>query len=356
MKIAQVAPLYERVPPRLYGGTERVVAYLTDELVALGHDVTLFASGDSLTNAQLVSACPEGTRLSDCHFPLSPHIIELEQVAQLSETFDIIHFHVDSLHLPLARRLPTPSLTTLHGRLDFSEIRSVCKIFGDLPFVSISNAQRAPVADCNFVSTVYHGLPTELYQFHAQPGDYVLFLGRISPEKGPEQAIEIAARAGYKLKIAAKVDDSDRKYFENRIRPLLRQPHVEFLGEVGETEKGDLLGRAQALLFPICWPEPFGLVMIEALACGTPVIAFRSGSVPEIIDHGKTGFIVETVNEAVQALGQLSHLSRRHCRRVFDQNFTANCMARHYLEVYQQLIVERLAPWPQDLPTERLLP
>ncbi len=288
MRIAQVAPLYESVPPKYYGGTERIVSYLTEELVRQGHDVTLFASGDSVTAAQLVPACPSSLRLDrSCEDQLAHHVLMLEHVVQRAAEFDVLHFHVDYLHFPFSRRQPTPHVTTLHGRLDIPDLVPLYREFNGVPLVSISDAQREPLPWANWLATVYHGLPPDLYRFRGEPGGYLAFLGRISPEKRVDRAIEIAQRVRMPLRIAAKIDAVDQAYFEREIEPLLDDPLVEYVGEIGETEKDEFLGNAQALLFPIDWPEPFGLVMIEALACGTPVIAYRHGSVPEVLDDGE---------------------------------------------------------------------
>jgi glycosyltransferase involved in cell wall biosynthesis len=338
MRIAQVAPLTESVPPRLYGGTERVVAFLTDELVRQGHDVTLFASGDSRTTARLIPVCPTALRLGgNCQDFLAPHVLMVEHAAQHSEEFDVIHFHVAQFHFPLARRLSVAHLTTLHGRLDLPELRPFYREFNDIPVVSISDAQRDPIPEAAWVGTVYHGLPLDLLEFHPEPGDYLAFLGRVSPEKGVDRAIAIATGCGFPLRIAAKVDPADHDYFEREIRPLLDNPLVEFIGEIGEAQKSDFLGYARALLFPIDWPEPFGLVMIEALACGVPVIAFRGGSVPEVIDEGVTGFIVETVDEGIDATRRIHLLERSRCRAVFERRFGVTRMATDYVQLYQQL-------------------
>ncbi len=339
MKIAQVSPLYECVPPKCYGGTERVVSYLTEELINLGHEVTLFASGDSLTRAGLVPCCPKALRLSGrCIDPISHHVAMLEQVYRRAAEFDIIHFHIDCLHFPLTRREPVPTVTTLHGRLDIPDLVPLYEEYSEVPLVSISNSQREPLPWVNWQATVYHGLPLDAFSFHEQTSDYLLFVGRISPEKRPDLAIEIARQAGMELRIAAKVDRADQEYFDEQIKPLLRQSHVTFLGEVGGADKEALLGGAAALLFPIDWPEPFGLVMIEAMACGTPVIAFRRGSVLEIIDDGLTGFICRDVGEAVEAVGRIGRLSRRRCREMFEQRFSVTRMASDYVEVYQRLV------------------
>jgi glycosyltransferase involved in cell wall biosynthesis len=335
MRIAQVAPLYESVPPKTYGGTERVVSYLTEELVARGHDVTLFASADSVTRARLVAGCPQALRFDvSCHDPLVYHYLLLEQVARERKQFDLIHFHTDYLHFPLARHYGLPHLTTLHGRLDLPELGMLYREYSDAPVVSISDAQRTGVPHAAWLGTVYHGLPKDLYQFNERPGGYLAFLGRVSPEKRLDQAIEIASRLGVVLRVAAKVDRHDRDYYVREIAPLLHNPHVEFIGEISEGEKSEFLGGAQALLFPIDWPEPFGLVLIEALACGTPVIAYRRGSVPEIIADGDTGFLVDNADEAVAAVRRLRQLSRRRCREVFEARFTSGRMADDYLAMY----------------------
>ncbi len=338
MKIAQVAPLYESVPPKYYGGTERVVSYLTEELVRQGHDVTLFATGDSVTRARLEAATPAGLRLDpNCRDPIAHHMVLLDRVVRQAGRFDIIHFHTDYLHFPLTRQLRTPHVTTQHGRLDLPDLQPLYRRFCDIPLVSICNDQRQPVNFANWVATVYHGLPEELCAFRPGPGKYLAFLGRIHPEKRVDRAVEIAERAGMELRIAAKVDKADRDYFETRVKPLLERPGVEFIGEIGEQEKCDFLGNAYALLFPIDWPEPFGLVMIEAMACGTPVIAWPRGSVPEIIRDGDNGFLVESVEAAVAAVARVSALRREDCRRHFEARFSAQRMARDYLAVYRSL-------------------
>ncbi len=341
MRIAQVAPLYESVPPKLYGGTERVVSYLTEELVRMGHDVTLFASADSKTDAKLIPIVRNALRLSNCKDPIPHHILMIEEVFKRAEEFDVIHFHIDNLHFPMARRSITPTLTTLHGRLDLEDIKPLYKEFKELPFVSISNAQREPLRWINWKGTVYHGLPENLYTFHPEKGKYLAFIGRISPEKRPDRAIEIAERVGMPLKIAAKVDKADREYFETVIKPMLKSPWVEFIGEIGEKDKDEFLGNAYALLFLIDWPEPFGLVMIESLACGTPVIAWRCGSVPEVIENSKTGFIVNSMDEAEKAVEMVNSLDRAVCRRSFEERFTAKRMAMDYLKIYNDLVEER---------------
>jgi glycosyltransferase involved in cell wall biosynthesis len=342
MKIAQVAPLYESVPPRLYGGTERVVSYLTEELVAQGHDVSLFASGDSVTQARLVSPTPQALRLDQgCVDQLAHHILMLEQVFKEANEFDVTHFHVDYLHFPLSRRHSLSNVTTLHGRLDIPDLVPLYREFLEMPVISISDAQREPLPWLNWQGTVHHGLPAKLYKLHPEPGKYLAFLGRISPEKGVDRAIEIAKRAGLELRIAAKVDRVDEEYFQQAIRPLLDHPLIHFVGELRDAEKDAFLGNALALLVPVNWEEPFGLVMIEAMACGTPVVAYRRGSVPEVIDEGVTGLIVHTVDQAVKALARISRLSRKRCRRIFEERFTASRMATDYVAIYERLIEDR---------------
>ena len=339
MRIAQVAPLYESVPPKYYGGTERVVSHLTEELVRQGHQVTLFASGDSVTKAHLVAPCGRSLRLDKhCMDQLSHQILMLEHVFQHAAEFDIVHFHIDYLHFPLSRREQITHVTTLHGRLDIPDLVPLYQEFREMPVISISNGQREPLPWAKWQATVYHGLPADMYQFHEKPGIYLAFLGRISPEKRVDRAIEIAKQVQTPLKIAAKVDPVDEDYFESVINPLLRDPMVEFVGEIGKVEKEDFLGNAYALLFPIDWPEPFGLVMIEAMACGTPVIAYRGGAVPEVIEEGHTGFIVEGLEDAVEAVRRVPELSRKRCREIFDQRFTAARMAHDYVRVYERLI------------------
>ncbi|MDH7500657.1 MAG: glycosyltransferase family 4 protein, partial [candidate division NC10 bacterium] len=327
--------------------TERVVSYLTEELVRQGHEVILFASGDSVTKAHLVAVCRRSLRLDrHCMDQMAHHILMLEQVFQNRDRFDIIHFHTDYLHFPLSRAYRAPNLTTLHGRLDIPDLVPLYREFREMPVVSISYAQRDPLPWLNWQGTVYHGLPEDLYTYRDQPGKYLAFLGRISPEKRVDRAIEIARQVGMEIKIAAKVDAVDREYFEDVVQPLLKDPSVVYVGEIGEGEKDEFLGNAYALLFPIDWPEPFGLVMIEAMACGTPVIAYRKGSVPEVMEEGKTGFIVEGVEDAVKAVESVHTLSRRRCREVFEERFTATRMTRDYLAVYQRLLEEKARGGP----------
>jgi len=340
MKIAQIAPLIESVPPRLYGGTERIVAYLTDELVRLGHDVTLFASGDSVSRANLVSCAPMALRLdSNVHDPIPYYMLQLDRVRRLADKFDILHFHIDQFHFPLFREIAHRTITTLHGRQDLPDLKALYVGFSDMPLVSISDAQRQPIANANFVATIHHGLPRNLHTPTYQPrGGYVAFIGRISPEKGPDRAIRIARMLGIPLKIAAKVDKADEVYFREKVAPLLNEPGVEFIGEINEREKTKFLGDAQALLFPIDWPEPFGLSVIEAMACGTPVLAVRNGSVPEVVDEGITGIIVDTMDEAVRLLPRVIALDRRAVRRRFEERFSAERMAQEYLATYNSLL------------------
>jgi len=338
MRIAQVAPLYESVPPRLYGGTERVVSWLTEELVHQGHDVTLFASGDSLTNARLIPVCPQALRLDpECMDPLAHHVKLIEQVLQCKDDFDVIHFHIDYLHFPLSRSLDLPQLTTLHGRLDIPDLVPLYREFSEMPVVSISDAQRLPLPWINWQGTVHHGIPEDVLQPRYERGKYLAFLGRISPEKGVDRAIEIAIQAGMPLKIAAKVDRADREYFEDVIEPMLDHPLVELIGEIGDLEKNDFLANAAALLFPINWSEPFGIVLIEALACGVPAVAYPLGSVPEVIEHGVTGFVVPDVEEAAKALKRIGDIDRRRCRQEFERRFTAERMTHDYLNIYERI-------------------
>jgi glycosyltransferase involved in cell wall biosynthesis len=343
MKIAQIAPLMESVPPRLYGGTERIVSYLTDELVQLGHEVTLFASADSVTAAQLVGCAATALRLdSNIRDPIPYYMLMLDRVRALAGEFDILHFHIDQFHFPLFHQMAGRTVTTLHGRQDSPDLKPLYLGFSEMPLVSISNAQRRPIANANFVATVHHGIPANLHTPVYNPrGGYVAFLGRISPEKRPDRAIAIARTLGIPLKIAAKVDKVDEAYFREAVAPLLGDPGVEFIGEIDERSKTKFLGEARALLFPIDWPEPFGLVMIEAMARGTPVLAFRQGSVPEIIDPGVTGAVVDTVDEAVFTLPHVMALDRHAVRRRFEERFSATRMATDYAALYRSLLGQR---------------
>jgi glycosyltransferase involved in cell wall biosynthesis len=342
MKIAQVSPLMEAVPPKLYGGTERIVSYIADELAALGHDVTLFASGDSTTKARLEAAWPRALRLDETMRDyLAPHIIMLQMVAERAAEFDIIHSHMDYLAFPIFRHTGVPFVTTLHGRLDLPELGPLYNAFGDVPVVSISDAQREPLPHANFIATVHHGIPSRLLTPGSGAGGYLAFIGRISPEKAPDAAIRIAAASGMKLKIAAKVDAVDREYFTTRIAPLLKEPDVEYIGEISDAEKSAFLGNAAGLIFPIAWREPFGLAMIEAMACGTPVIALRRGSVPEVIDDGVTGFIVDDEAQAAAAAQRLHELDRLRVRHVFEVRFSVRRMTEDYLSIYRRLIARK---------------
>ena len=338
MRIAQIAPLVESVPPTLYGGTERVVSWLTEELVGLGHEVTLFAAGNSVTRARLEPVVPCSLRLAGIHNSKPYNIIMLDQVAARQEDFDVLHFHVDFFHYPLFRRLAHKTLTTLHGRQDLPELPDIYRAFSHMPLVSISNHQRKPVPPVNWRGTVYHGLPEDLLKEGSGEGGYLAFLGRICADKGILPAIEIARRAGLILKVAAKVDPADRDYFEREVHPVLDvSPHVDFIGEIGDADKPEFLGKAKALLFPISWPEPFGLVMIESMACGTPVIAFNCGSVPEIMEDGLTGFVVDDVDGAVAATARLDQLFRPSIRSRFEERFSSRAMAQEYVRIYQEL-------------------
>jgi glycosyltransferase involved in cell wall biosynthesis len=349
MRIAQISPLFESVPPRLYGGTERIVHYLTEELVRQGHAVTLFASGDSSTSAELVPGCARALRFQGAIDPIAHHILMLEKAFQRCHDFDVVHSHLEYLPYPLARRHPhLPVISTLHGRLDLPDLVPLYQEFRDMPVVSISDSQRSPLPWINWHGTVHHGLPSGLYSFHADPGRYLAFLGRVSPEKGVERAIGIAVRAGIPLKLAAKVDNQDREYFLSRVQPLLDHPLVEFIGEIGEDRKGEFLGNALALMFTIDWPEPFGLVMIEALACGTPIIAWNRGSVPEVMEDGVTGYIVRDEDEAMAALARVPGLDRASCRRHFQERFTAERMASDYLDVYRRAVADRASAHGRD--------
>jgi glycosyltransferase involved in cell wall biosynthesis len=341
MRIAQIAPLAEPVPPERYGGTERVVAHLVDELTRRGHEVTLFASGDSTAPADLVAPTRHALRTDpNVKDKLAPHIQELGLAIERAESFDIMHSHVDYVAFPAAALIPTPTVHTLHGRLDLPHLRPLYAQFRGLPFVSISDAQRAPLdgQEINWVATVYHGLPLDEYPFSPDGGDELVYLARISPEKRPDLAIEVAKRAGMKLTIAAKIDPTEKDYFEREIRPLLGHPLIDFVGEVDHRRKVELLGRARALLFPIDWPEPFGLVMIEAMACGTPVVTRPCGAVPEIVAHGRTGLVASTVDELVDAVKRVDRLDRRACRREAEERFSAARMTTDYERVYQQLV------------------
>jgi glycosyltransferase involved in cell wall biosynthesis len=338
MKIAQIAPLWESVPPKLYGGTERIVSYLTEELVRQGHEVTLFAAGDSQTTARLRPTISQALRLRGIIDPDVPFTLLQEMAFGCeAEQFDIIHSHLDYLGFPMSRRCVTPVVTTLHGQLDLAESRPVFDEFAELPVCSISNAQRIPLPHLNWQGTIYHGLPA-VYPFYPLPGSYLAFLGRMAPEKRPDHAIEIARRVGIPLRMAAKVDDANREYFQTEIAPLLEDPLVDYIGEISDAEKGDFLGNAAAVLCPYDWPEPFGLVLIEALACGTPVMAYRRGSIPEIIDDGVTGFICENLNGMVSALGRLPHIQRQDCRQAFEVRFTVKRMATDYVSLYEKII------------------
>jgi glycosyltransferase involved in cell wall biosynthesis len=342
MRIAQIAPLMESIPPRLYGGSERVVSWLTEELVTQGHDVTLFASGQSITAAKLVPCCTQPLRLNPNVRDIIPYyMIMLDKVRSMSAEFDILHFHIDQFHFPIFSDQAQRTITTLHGRQDLPDLKHLYAGFPDMPLVSISNSQRIPVPSASFVGTVYHGLPSTLLAPTLKPtGGYLAFIGRISPEKGIDRAIAIARRAGLQLRIAAKVDRVDEAYFRSEIEPLLKGPSVEFIGEIDDRHKSKFLGEADALLFPIAWPEPFGLAMIEAMACGTPVLAFRNGAVGEVVDEGVTGHIVDTVDEAVNALVRVLALDRARVRRRFEERFAVSRMARDYVAIYEKQIGE----------------
>ena len=353
MHIAEIAPLAESVPPSHYGGTERVVSWLTEELVSLGDKVTLFASGGSKTQAELVSVCPKPLRLSRPAIDsISALAALLESVARRADDFDVIHCHLDWVHIPLLRRLGRPFVTTLHGRLDLPHLESLVAGFADAPFISISNSQRAPLAALNWVETIYHGLPERLLTPNLRHGSYLAFLGRFTPEKGAHVAIRLARRAQLPLRIAAKIPRQQSRYFKEQIEPLLDGDQIEFVGEVNERQKQDFLGNAIAVLFPIDWPEPFGLVMIEAMACGTPIIAWRRGSVPEIIEDGVTGFIVENEDEAIDAIERIPDLDRRRVRAVFERRFTARHMAESYRRSFQRV----LAASDRNIASPDLLP
>jgi glycosyltransferase involved in cell wall biosynthesis len=343
MRIAQVAPLIESVPPRAYGGTERVVHYLTETLVQMGHDVTLFASGDSHTSAKLVAVVDRSLRLNPTRpDPVIWHTLMVDRVRELCSSFDVIHFHIDTVHLPVAIQCTTPSLTTLHGRLDLPDLKPLFRRFHRHPLVSISDNQRMPMPWANWLATIHHGLPLDLYSFHPEPQDYFAFVGRISPEKRCDRAIQIAIACDTPIRIAAKVDSVDRDYFAQKVEPMLDHPLVTFVGEIDDEVKNDFIGNARALLMPIDWPEPFGLVIIEALACGTPVIAYGHGSVPELLDHGNTGFVVSDQQQAIAAAREIHRIDRRVCRETFERRFCAPVMARRYLENYRELAEARV--------------
>jgi glycosyltransferase involved in cell wall biosynthesis len=345
LKIAQVAPLYESVPPQLYGGTERVVSNLTEALVEAGHDVTLFASGDSKTAARLVPGCPKALRLNnyECQDQLAHHFVMLDEVLERADQFDIIHFHVDYMHFPLSKLLGLVHMSTLHGRLDSPDLVPLYRKYKNMPISSISLNQRKPLPWVNWIGNVYHGLPEDLLPLSDGSGKYLAFLGRISPEKRVDRAIEIATKLNMPLKIAAKVDRADRVYYEREIKPLLGAPNIEFVGEINEQQKGEFLGNAYAYLFPIDWPEPFGLTMIESMACGTPTIAFRCGSVPEVIRDGVSGFIVDNIDDAVHAVQQAGRLDRGACRAEFLKRFSAPTMAREYVKLYESMVAAKSA-------------
>ena len=339
MKIAQVAPLIERVPPSHYGGTERIVSYLTEELVRLGHDVTLFASGDSITSAELAPCCTRALRLDPTARDAIPHLmLMIDKVRERAKEFDVVHFHIDFFHFPLFRSLAAQTLTTLHGRQDLGDLELFYSHFGEMPLVSISNDQRKSLPHANFVATIHHGIPPDLLRPSFEPGRYLAFLGRISPEKRPDRAIRIARAAGIPLKLAAKVDTVDEDYFRKEILPIINVPGVEFIGEINEHEKTNFLGEAGALLFPVDWPEPFGLVMIEAMACGTPVLAFRCGSIPEVIEDGVTGKVVGSEAEAIAALPAILAYDRRAVRQRFEDRFTSTRMTKDYVTAYRRLL------------------
>jgi glycosyltransferase involved in cell wall biosynthesis len=342
MRIAQVAPLIESVPPKQYGGTERIVSYLTEELVRAGHEVTLFASGDSVTSARLVAPTRRALRKNErCKDPIAREIILIDHVVEHAGEFDVIHFHTGYLHFAISRHLPVPHVTTLHGRLDLPDLVPLYQRFRDVPVISISNSQRTPLRWATWQATIYHGLPEDLFHFYPEGGDYLAFLGRVSPEKGLERAIEIAKRVEMPLKIAAKVDRADRRYFKRAVEPLLNDSRIEWVGEITDQQKNEFLGNAYALLFPIDWPEPFGLVMIEAMACGTPVIAYEAGSVPEVMEDGVTGFVVKEIDRAVEAVRRVPEIPREACRNVFEKRFTASRMANDYMAVYEQIVGQR---------------
>jgi len=342
LRIAQIAPLYERIPPKLYGGTERIVSYITEELVRRGHDVTLFAAGDAQTSARLHAACPQALRLAG-----KPELGAFLQLPMLSDVyenaddFDVIHSHIDYWSFALARLSKTPTVSTMHGRLDLEDLKPIYSRYQAMPVISISNGQRAPVAFMNWVGTVYHGLPRDLLSYSKGPGKYLAFLGRISPEKRPDLAIDIARKAGIPIKLAAKVDVVDRMYFEQVIKPRLSLPGVEYIGEINESQKNEFLGNALALMFTIDWPEPFGLAMIEALACGTPVVARPCGSVPEVLRNGVSGLIATEFDDLVKAVQNIESVPREGCRKEFETRFTADVMATQYEHIFHNLIGTR---------------
>lgn len=348
MRIAQISPLYESVPPQFYGGTERVVSILTEGLVRNGHDVTLFASGDSKTSARLIPICRDALRLSNIKDPCADHLLQLAMVYDRAEEFDLIHSHVDYFTLPFAQKSTTPTVTTLHGRLDAPELQGIHRYYQWHPLISISDSQRIPFPFANWVATIHHGVPMEQFGFYPEPGDYLAFLGRIAPEKRPDIAIAIAQKTGIPLKMAAKVSNQDREYFETVICPLIKPPLIDFIGEIGEHEKNHFLGEALALLFPIDWPEPFGLVMIESLACGTPVIARPCGSVNEILVHRKTGFVHSEINDLVRAVERIGEISRLECRKHIEKNFSAEKMIRRYEKAYEEVIAFWNGPLSAD--------
>ena len=356
MRIAQITPLIESVPPKLYGGTERVASYLTEELVALGHDVTLFASGDSDTTAHLEPIVEQALRLNKrCIDPMAPYFLQHEIVKRHRRKFDVMHFHTGYLHFPITRAYNLPAVTTLHDGLNIPEQIRVYQEFNELPLVSISNHQRAPLPFANWLSTVYNGIPENLFRFEPKPGRYLAFLGRICPEKRPDRAIHLAIRFGMELKIAAKVDKVDTEYYETKIKPLLAHPLIEYVGEINDDEKNDFLGGAYALLFPIDWPEPFGLVMIEAMACGTPVIAWRCGSVPEVMTEGVSGFVVNNELQALSALDRVATLDRSACRQAFEIRFTSRHMAENYVAVYEDFLAGRMLNFPMSSPKRQAI-
>jgi glycosyltransferase involved in cell wall biosynthesis len=334
MRIAQVSPLMESVPPKAYGGTERVVSYLTEELVKAGEEVTLFASGDSRTKARLIPCCDKALRIDGSVLPLAHHVAQVDQVFRRADEFDIIHFHIDYLHYPIARRHRVRTLTTLHNRQDIPDLDALVEPFADLPLVSISQSQRKQRPEQNWVATIHHGQPEDLYPFNPEPEDYLAFVGRIAPEKRVDRAIEIARAVNMKLRIAAKVDAADQAYFDAVIKPMLDRPNIEFIGEINDLQKRDFLGKARAMLFPIDWPEPFGLVMIVSFSCGTPVVAFKCGSVPEVMVDGVTGYVVQSLDEAIEATRNAIHLDRQACRKIFEERYTARRMAAEYLRLY----------------------